>query len=92
MLTAIEATDAAHANRKPTIAAHERQHTGGRKAIPEAFPYKTSRMIWATMSSATASRHFLRSWRCDKKETVSSMAAIKQWVEDLLPSVPPKTA
>jgi transposase len=40
VLTAIEAADVAHANRKTTIAGYERQHTGGRKAIPEAFPRK----------------------------------------------------
>ena len=40
VLSAIEAADTAHAHRKTTIAAHERQHTGGRKAIPEAFPRK----------------------------------------------------
>jgi transposase len=40
VLTAIEATDAAHANRTTHIAAHERAHTGGRKAIPKEFPRK----------------------------------------------------
>jgi transposase len=40
VLTAIESADAAHANRTTTIAEHERQHTGGRKAIPDSFPRK----------------------------------------------------
>lgn len=38
VLAAIEAADAAHAARKTKIAAHEREHTGGRKAIPKSFP------------------------------------------------------
>ena len=38
VLAAIEAADAAHAARKTKIAAHEREHTGGRKAIPKNFP------------------------------------------------------
>jgi transposase len=38
VLAAIEAADAVHAERKTTIAAHERVHTGGRKAIPKNFP------------------------------------------------------
>lgn len=40
VLTAIEAAEAAHANRTTTIGAHERKHTGGRKAIPTEFPRK----------------------------------------------------
>jgi transposase len=41
VLAAIEAADAAHANRATTIAAHARKpHTGGRKAIPKEFPRK----------------------------------------------------
>lgn len=40
VLSAIEAADAAHANRTTKIAAHERAHTGGRKAIPKQFPRK----------------------------------------------------
>ena len=40
VLTAIEAAEAAHANRTTSIAAHERKHTGGRKAIPKEFPRK----------------------------------------------------
>jgi transposase len=38
VLAAIEAADAAHAQRTTKIAAHEREHTGGRKAIPKNFP------------------------------------------------------
>jgi len=38
VLAAIEAADAADAARTTRIDAHERQHTGGRKAIPENFP------------------------------------------------------
>ena len=38
VLAAIAAADAAHAARTKQVAAHERQHTGGRKAIPEQFP------------------------------------------------------
>lgn len=38
VLAAIEAADAAHAGRQTKIAAHEREHTGGRKAIPRNFP------------------------------------------------------
>jgi hypothetical protein len=38
VLAAIEAADAAHAARKTKIAAHEREHSGGRKAIPKDFP------------------------------------------------------
>ncbi|MGH8195957.1 MAG: IS66 family transposase [Woeseiaceae bacterium] len=38
VLAAIAAADAAHAARTKPIAAHERRHTGGRKAIPEHFP------------------------------------------------------
>jgi predicted nuclease with TOPRIM domain len=40
VLSAIEAADTAHANRTTKIAAHERVHTGGRKAIPKEFPRK----------------------------------------------------
>ena len=40
VLTAIEAADAAHANRTTKIGAHERVHTGGRNAIPKEFPRK----------------------------------------------------
>lgn len=38
VLAAIAAADAAHAERTKQIPAHERRHTGGRKAIPEHFP------------------------------------------------------
>lgn len=38
VLAAIEAADAAHAARTTPVAAHERPHTGGRKAIPKHFP------------------------------------------------------
>jgi transposase len=38
VLALIAAADAAHANRTTKIEAHERKHTGGRKAIPENFP------------------------------------------------------
>lgn len=38
VLAAIEAAESAHANRTTKIEAHERKHTGGRKAIPESFP------------------------------------------------------
>jgi transposase len=38
VLAAIEAADAAQAARKTQIQAHERAHTGGRKAIPKNFP------------------------------------------------------
>lgn len=38
VLSAIEAAEAAHARRTTPIAAHERVHTGGRKAIPKHFP------------------------------------------------------
>jgi len=38
VLAAIEAADEAQRNRTKTIAAHERRHTGGRKAIPAHFP------------------------------------------------------
>lgn len=38
ILAAIEAADAAHAARSTPIPAHERRHTGGRKAIPKHFP------------------------------------------------------
>ena len=38
VLAAIEAADAAHAKRTTPIPAHERAHTGGRKAIPKEFP------------------------------------------------------
>lgn len=38
VLAAIEAADEAERNRTTKIAAHERPHTGGRKAIPAHFP------------------------------------------------------
>jgi transposase len=38
VLAAIEAAENAHANRSTKVDAHERKHTGGRKAIPENFP------------------------------------------------------
>lgn len=38
VLAAIAAADAAHAERTKQVAAHERRHTGGRKAIPAHFP------------------------------------------------------
>jgi transposase len=38
VLAAIEAADEAQRNRKTKVAAHERPHTGGRKAIPAHFP------------------------------------------------------
>ena len=38
VLAAIEAAEAAHAARTTPVAAHERPHTGGRKAIPKHFP------------------------------------------------------
>jgi transposase len=38
VLAAIEAAEAAHAARTKQVAAHERRHSGGRKAIPEHFP------------------------------------------------------
>jgi transposase/regulator of replication initiation timing len=38
VLAAIEAADEAHRNRTTKVAAHERPHTGGRKAIPAHFP------------------------------------------------------
>jgi transposase len=38
VLAAIAAADAAHAARTEPVAAHERRHTGGRKAIPAHFP------------------------------------------------------
>ena len=38
VLAAIEAADAAHAKRTTKVEAHERPHTGGRKAIPKHFP------------------------------------------------------
>lgn len=38
VLAAIAAADAAHAAHTKPIAAHERRHTGGRKAIPAHFP------------------------------------------------------
>jgi transposase len=38
VLAVIEAADAAHAARTQPVAAHERKHSGGRKAIPEHFP------------------------------------------------------
>lgn len=38
VLAAIAAADAAHAARTKAIGAHERRHTGGRKAIPAHFP------------------------------------------------------
>jgi transposase len=38
VLAAIEAAEQAHSQRTTKIQAHERQHTGGRKAIPKHFP------------------------------------------------------
>jgi transposase len=38
VLTAIAAADEAHQQRATKIEAHERKHTGGRKAIPKHFP------------------------------------------------------
>jgi len=38
VLAAIEAADVAYARRITKIAVHEREHTGGRKAIPKNFP------------------------------------------------------
>jgi transposase len=38
VLAVIEAAERAHANRSTKVDAHERKHTGGRKAIPESFP------------------------------------------------------
>jgi transposase len=38
VLAAIEAAEQAHRERTTKIEAHERKHTGGRKAIPEHFP------------------------------------------------------
>jgi transposase len=38
VLAAIEAAEQAHRQRTTQVGAHERQHTGGRKAIPEHFP------------------------------------------------------
>jgi transposase len=38
VLAAIEAAERAQANRSTKVDAHERKHTGGRKAIPESFP------------------------------------------------------
>jgi len=38
VLAAIATAEQAHAARTTKIAAHERKHTGGRKAIPEHFP------------------------------------------------------
>lgn len=38
VLAAIAAAEAAHAARTKPVGAHERRHTGGRKAIPEQFP------------------------------------------------------
>lgn len=38
VLTAIAAAEEAHQQRTTKIEAHERKHTGGRKAIPEHFP------------------------------------------------------
>lgn len=38
VLAAIEAANEAHRNRTTKIDAHERKHTGGRKAIPKHFP------------------------------------------------------
>lgn len=38
VLAAIAAAEAAHASRTKPVGAHERRHTGGRKAIPEQFP------------------------------------------------------
>jgi hypothetical protein len=40
VLAAIESADAAHANRTTSIKSHDRQHTGGRKALPKNFPRK----------------------------------------------------
>lgn len=37
VLAAIEAADAAHAVRTTKVESHQRQHTGGREAIPEHF-------------------------------------------------------
>ena len=38
VLAAIEAAEQAHRQRTRKVEAHERKHTGGRKAIPEHFP------------------------------------------------------
>src|SRR5262249_33737903 len=38
VLAAIEAAEQAHRQRTTKVGAHERQHTGGRQAIPEHFP------------------------------------------------------
>jgi len=38
VLAALEAAEQAHRQRTTKVDAHERQHTGGRKAIPEHFP------------------------------------------------------
>jgi transposase len=38
VLAAIEAAEQAHRQRTTKVGAHERQHTGGRKAIPAHFP------------------------------------------------------
>jgi len=38
VLAAVEAAEQAHRARTTKIGAHERQHSGGRKAIPEHFP------------------------------------------------------
>jgi transposase len=38
VLAAIEAAEQAHRERTTKVEAHERKHTGGRKAIPEHFP------------------------------------------------------
>jgi hypothetical protein len=38
VLAVIEAAERAQANRSTKVDAHERKHTGGRKAIPESFP------------------------------------------------------
>lgn len=38
VLAAIEAAEEAHRQRTTTVDAHERQHSGGRKAIPKHFP------------------------------------------------------
>ena len=38
VLAAIEAAEEAHRQRTTKVEAHERAHTGGRKAIPEHFP------------------------------------------------------
>jgi transposase len=38
VLAAIEAAEEAHRQRTTKVDAHERQHTGGRKAIPKHFP------------------------------------------------------